>query len=252
MPRPSGIATTSADQRDHSVPWISGRIPNSGSANSGDHVVAGQELLDVTALVAEERDRLAEQRGDDADRDQDRRRRGEEQQRADQLLAVVPLGGAEHLLGTRRRPADGCGSCFHGVSDSARARRRAPRPSPRRAARRSSGRSAPCRRSRRALSTRVVHEALDLRLRSNDFVGRVHEQRTRQRLVAAVLDRLLRRLDAAVAGVDGDQVQLVLVVLVVREAEVAESPVCRRRRPGRARCRPRRAGSRCACRPSRR
>src|SRR5215210_4072884 len=69
-----------------------------------------------------------------------------------------------------------------------------------------------------------LHEGLDLgtgdRLRA-----RVHEQRARERLVGAVLDRLRAGLDAAVAGVDADQVQLVLRALVVGEAEVAEAAV---------------------------
>src|SRR5918995_566560 len=69
-----------------------------------------------------------------------------------------------------------------------------------------------------------VHEGLDLgagdRLRA-----RVHEQRAGQRLVGAVLDRLGARLHAAVAGVDADQVELVLSALVVGEAEVAEAAV---------------------------
>jgi hypothetical protein len=50
----------------------------------------------------------------------------------------------------------------------------------------------------------------------------VHEQRARERLVGAVLDGILGRLDAAAARVDAHQVQLVLVALEVGEAEVAE------------------------------
>src|SRR5829696_7554632 len=69
-----------------------------------------------------------------------------------------------------------------------------------------------------------VHEGLDLgagdRLRA-----RVHEQRARQRRVGAVLDRLRARLDAAVARVHTDQVELVLRTLVVGEAEVAQPTV---------------------------
>src|SRR5215210_8542997 len=69
-----------------------------------------------------------------------------------------------------------------------------------------------------------LHERLDLR--TGDRLGaRVHEQRARQRLVGAVLDRLRARLDAAVARVDTDQVELVLGALVVREPEVAEAAV---------------------------
>src|SRR5829696_2753772 len=69
-----------------------------------------------------------------------------------------------------------------------------------------------------------VHEGLDLgagdRLRA-----RVHEQRARQRRVGAVLDRLRARLDAAVARVDADQVELVLRALVIGEPEVAQATV---------------------------
>ena len=55
-----------------------------------------------------------------------------------------------------------------------------------------------------------VHERLDLGARER-LVGRVHEQRARERRVGAVLDRLGGRLDAAVRALaDADEVQLVL------------------------------------------
>ena len=95
----------------------------------------------------------------------------------------------------------------------------------------------------------VVHERLDLGLLQR-LVARVHEQRARERLVARRSGscRVLG-LTQPVAVVDADEVQLVLVLLVVGEAEVAEAAGLALRRPGRARCRPRTAGSRCARRP---
>ena len=68
-----------------------------------------------------------------------------------------------------------------------------------------------------------VHERLDLGALDR-LLARVHEQRARERLVGAVLDRLGARLDAAaLVLVDADQVELVRVLLVVGEAEVAEA-----------------------------
>src|SRR5215211_5945747 len=69
-----------------------------------------------------------------------------------------------------------------------------------------------------------VHERLDLGALHRRR-ARVHEQRARERLVAAVLDRLRARLDAvaAAAGADAHEVQLVLVLLEVGEAEVPEA-----------------------------
>src|SRR5262245_58426236 len=66
-----------------------------------------------------------------------------------------------------------------------------------------------------------LHEGLDLRARHR-LLARVHEQRTGERLVGAVLDGLGGGLHAAVAGVHADQVELVLRTLVVGEPEVAE------------------------------
>ena len=51
----------------------------------------------------------------------------------------------------------------------------------------------------------------------------VDEERARERLVRAVLRGLDARRDAAVAAVDLDRLQRVLVLLEVREAEVAEA-----------------------------
>src|SRR5215210_6993632 len=69
-----------------------------------------------------------------------------------------------------------------------------------------------------------VHERLDLRT-GDRLRARVHEQRARQRRIRPVLDRLGARLHAAVAGVHGDQVQLILRALVVGEPEVAQPTV---------------------------
>ena len=78
-------------------------------------------------------------------------------------------------------------------------------------------------RDRRLVLEHVVHERLHLGPSASDFsLGYMNSGRD-ERLVAAVLDRLVARLDAAVAAVDADQVQLVLVLLVVGEAEVAEA-----------------------------
>src|SRR3712207_6114131 len=72
-----------------------------------------------------------------------------------------------------------------------------------------------------------LHEGLDLGLLDRLRRG-IHEQRARQRLVRAVLDRLRGRLHAPVAGVDADEVELVLRALVVGEAEVAEAALVAR------------------------
>src|SRR5215211_7380969 len=71
----------------------------------------------------------------------------------------------------------------------------------------------------------VVEERLDLRPLER-LRARIHEQRPGQRLVLTALDRLGGGLDALPPALaDTDQVQLVLVLLVVREAEVAEPAV---------------------------
>ena len=60
--------------------------------------------------------------------------------------------------------------------------------------------------------------------RCERLVGRVHEQRARERLVGAVLDRVRVGLACSSPLVaDADQVELVGVLLVVGEAEVAEA-----------------------------
>ena len=63
-----------------SVPWTSGRMPNAGSENSGDHSLAGQELLERDDVGLEERERLTDEREHDADGDEDRHQGGQEQQ----------------------------------------------------------------------------------------------------------------------------------------------------------------------------
>src|SRR5688572_10850850 len=68
----------------------------------------------------------------------------------------------------------------------------------------------------------VLEERLDLWLLSRSL-GRVDEQRSRERGVAAVLSRLRARGDAALATVDLERLEGVLVLLEVREAEVAEA-----------------------------
>ena len=61
----------------------------------------------------------------------------------------------------------------------------------------------------------------------------VHEERARERRVRAVLRRLDARGDAAPAAVDLERLERVLVLLEVREAEVAERRRARRKLPGR-------------------
>src|SRR4051794_5132165 len=73
----------------------------------------------------------------------------------------------------------------------------------------------------RRVGDHVVHERLDLG--AVDRLGRrIHEQRPRQGLVRAALDRLHGRLHAPAARVHADQIEPVLRTLVVGEAEVAQ------------------------------
>ena len=71
------------------------------------------------------------------------------------------------------------------------------------------------------LSSRYCTNAFDLGLLDRRALH-VHEERPCERLVGAVLGRFDARRDAAVAGVDLERLQLVLVLVVVGEAEVAE------------------------------
>src|SRR3989304_10485079 len=69
-----------------------------------------------------------------------------------------------------------------------------------------------------------AHELRDLSP-VNRVLAHVHEQRPRERRVRPVQDRLAGRLYAAAAAIDSEQLQLVRVLLVVGEAEVAERPL---------------------------
>src|SRR5215211_5964084 len=68
----------------------------------------------------------------------------------------------------------------------------------------------------------VAHEPADRRIRHR-LVFHVDEERSRERLVLAALDGLRARRDAAATGIHRERLQRVLVLLVVREAEVAEA-----------------------------
>ena len=143
--------------------------------------------------------------------------RGREQQRADHRLAAARARNAQY-----GRCAPRCrGGGFHRSRRPARPALRAASPLVA-----CSGRhrhDLRClRRSRPGWRSTKSMKRLDLGT-GQRLLARVHEQRARERLVGAVLDRRRARLDARAAGLLGDahQVELVLGLLVVREAEVA-------------------------------
>src|SRR3972149_3875938 len=82
-----------------------------------------------------------------------------------------------------------------------------------------------------ALREVEAHELRDLSPVKR-VLAHVHEQRPRERAVSPVQDRLAGRLYAAAAAVDPQQLQLVRVLLVVGEAEVAERTLVARDAPG--------------------
>ena len=176
------------------MPTSSGRTPKDccSPASSGVHLRPEEEVAD--ADVAEEADRLAQQREHDQHRRRDRDRGRGEQGDLDRLLAAA----ARRAAGRSDGPSGHGSRLVPGLGLRARS---AWSPSV----------------SGTILAASAMASWLAMTKSMNAFtsgrasalLARVHEQRADQRLVGAVLDRLRGRLDAAVAGVDADEVELV-------------------------------------------
>ena len=217
------------------VPLSSGQIPNCGSANSGDHSSSVKKLRPD---VLEEADRLGDERDHDPERRQRRdHRRGEQHGRGS---PPRPSDGARRREG-QALPAPRLSSacrppCVSSSLPCVGPARRRPLRAERAVEVRASLASDACSSSIGTISEAsaivvvVVDHVLHERSHRRRVVGqlravRVHEQRPRQRHVLARLDRVRVGRDAAVAGIDRDQVQRVGVLLVVGEPEVTESTV---------------------------
>ena len=206
------------------MPTTSGRTPNFASRKSGAHVVPGEEVH--RAHLAEELERRQQEREDDADGRQHRDRRRDEQHQVDELLAPAdPLLAGERS--TAGRPTVSVGrrhlrarvvELLQLLVDLRLA---------------SAGRTAPPRRSpagSRARSGRTPRR----RSFSSSELSFTYMKSGRESGVyePSCADCDARR-DAATAAVDLERLQLVLVLLEVGEAEVAERALVAARRPAR-------------------
>ena len=170
----------------------------------------GQEVGDRDLL--EELERGHEERDHDPDRRRDRDQRAHEEDALDDVLPDPAALGAEPRLRARRHVSRGqlrAHRCLEigvrlldllvGQRDELRRLR-----------------------DLGLVVDQVADERLDLGALER-LLLRVDEERPRERLVGSVLRVLDARRDAAVAAVDLDRLQRVLVLLVVGEAEVAEA-----------------------------
>ena len=199
-----------------SVPAISGSDAELRRLEERRPLGPGEEVDDRD--LAEELEGGQEERDDDPDRRRDRDQGADAEEDLDDVLAVAPPAGAEpelHARGQRRStpttaPVAASRSALAFVSCSS-----------------VSGTNCDGLRDRLLVVEQEAQERLHLGPRER-LLLHVDEERARERLVGAVLRARDARRDAAVAAVDLECLERVLVLLEVGEAEVAEAALLAR------------------------